>query len=163
MKYQLKEKVWSWTDTYRILDAAGHEVLSVHGKFFSWGKDLTVLDSCGMEVARIKQKLLTLLPRFQLFRDGQMFAEIVKEFSWFKAKFTLDVPGPNDYEISGDFWDYEYKFRRRGRIVATVSKAFWSWGDTYGVDILDGEDDISILCTAVVIDLVCHEDKNHGD
>ena len=161
MRYQLKEKVWSWTDAYRILDATGHEALSVHGKFFSWGKDLTVLDAHGNEVARIKQKLMSLLPRFQLYRNEQMFAEIIKEFSWFKSKFTLDVPGPNDYEISGDFWDYEYEFKRRGRVVASVSKAFWAWGDTYGVDIINGEDDISILSTVVVIDLVCHEDKSN--
>ena len=160
MRYQLKQKIWSLTDTYRILDQANHEVLSVHGKIFSWGKDLTVRDSNGAEVARIKQTLLSLLPRFRLYRNGQMFAEILKEFSWLKAKFTLDVPGPNDYEISGDFWDYEYQFNRQGRVVASVSKAFWSWGDTYGVDIVAGEDDVSILSTVVVIDLVCHEARN---
>jgi uncharacterized protein YxjI len=35
-----------------------------------------------------------------------------------------------------------------------VSKRFFAFSDTYGVDIVDGEDDITILATAVVIDLV---------
>lgn len=60
--------------------------------------------------------------------------------SWFKAKFKLDVPGPNDYEITGDFWDHEYEFLRGGDTVATVSKKHWSWADTYGVDIVADED-----------------------
>ena len=56
--------------------------------------------------------------------------------------------------MTGDFWDHEYQFVRSGRTVAHVSKEFFSWSDTYGVDIADGEDDITILATAVVIDLV---------
>jgi uncharacterized protein YxjI len=40
-----------------------------------------------------------------------------------------------------------------------VSKAFFSFGDTYGIDIVPGEDDISILATVVVIDLVCHDEN----
>ena len=47
---------------------------------------------------------------------------------------------------------------RQGREVARVSKAYFSWSDTYGIDIDDDEDDITILATAVVIDLVCHDD-----
>jgi len=159
MKYQLKEKVWSLGDTYRILGDTGLEVLSVKGKFFAWGKDLMVRDVRGTEVARIKQKMMSLTPRFQLYRNDELYAEIIKEFSWFQSSFTLDVPGPNDYEISGNFWNYEYSFQRQGQLVASVSKAHWTWSDTYGVDIIDGEDDISILSTVVVIDLVCHDGK----
>ena len=66
------------------------------------------------------------------------------------------MPGPNDYEVTGSFFDMEYSFKRRGREVARVSKTYFSWSDTYGVEIDEGEDDISILATAAVIDLVCH-------
>ena len=47
-----------------------------------------------------------------------------------------------------------------GREVAVVSKDHWSWTDSYGVDIVDGEDDVSILCAAIVIDQVLHDEKN---
>ena len=75
---------------------------------------------------------------------------------------TIDVPGPNDYTISGSFWEHEYAFERGGAIVAHVSKELSSWTDTYGIDVVDGEDDVAILATCVVIDLVCHEEKNSG-
>ena len=55
-----------------------------------------------------------------------MLFSITKEFTWFKSKFTLDVPGPNDYIITGSFWEHEYHFERQGMTVATVSKKFWS-------------------------------------
>jgi uncharacterized protein YxjI len=43
--------------------------------------------------------------------------------------------------------------------VAEVSKRWFSWSDTYGVDIAQGEDDVLLLASSVVIDMVCHDDK----
>ena len=62
--------------------------------------------------------------------------------------------------FTGSFWAHEYDFTRSGRTVATVSKKRWSWTDSYGIDIIDNEDDVSILCTVVVIDLVCHDKED---
>jgi len=41
-----------------------------------------------------------------------------------------------------------------------VSKQFFSFQDVYGVDIVDDEDDVSILCTAIIIDQVLHDERN---
>jgi uncharacterized protein YxjI len=43
--------------------------------------------------------------------------------------------------------------------VATVSKRWVAWADTYGVDIAAGEDDVLILASTVVIDMICHGEK----
>ena len=40
-----------------------------------------------------------------------------------------------------------------------MSKAAWAWTDSYGIDIVEGEDDVSILCAAIVIDQVLHDGK----
>jgi uncharacterized protein YxjI len=161
MRYQLKQKIWSWGNDFLINDSNSKPVFLVDGQVFSWGNKLSFQDMQQNELAFISQKLLTFMPKYEIHRNGNLFAEIVKEFSWFQSKFTLDVPGPNDYEIDGSFWEYEYRFTRGGRTVASVSKAYWSWSDTYGVDIIDGEDDVSFLATVVVIDLVCHNDKKN--
>jgi uncharacterized protein YxjI len=57
----------------------------------------------------------------------------------------------------------EYTFTRSGGQVAEVSKRWFAFSDTYGVDIADGEDDVLILASAVVIDLVAHPDKQAND
>lgn len=160
MRYVIKEKFWSWGDDFFIQDANQNNVFFVDGIAFSWGNKLSFQDLQGNELAFISQKLLSWKPRYQIFRNGQMFAEVIKEFSWFTKEFTLDVPGPNDYSISGSFWQHEYAFTRGGRRVASVSKSYFSWTDTYGIDIIDGEDDISILCAAIVIDQVLHDEKS---
>ena len=46
-------------------------------------------------------------------------------------------------------------------MVAVASKQFFSWTDTYGVDIENGEDDVLILASAVVIDMVLAASHQH--
>lgn len=157
MLYQVKQKIWAWSEGFKILDQNGDLAYVVNGKPFSWGENLSFQDIYGSEVAVIVQKLLSFQPSYEIYKNGFLFAQVIKEFSWFNTKFTLDVPGPNDYKVTGSFWEYEYEFSREGRTVAQISKSFWSLSDTYGVSIVSGEDDISILCAVIVIDLVCHE------
>jgi uncharacterized protein YxjI len=156
-----KEEFWSWGNDFTITDEKGIGRFRVDGQAFSWGDKLSLQDMQGNELAFISQKLLSLRPCYQILIKGSVFAEVVKEFSWFDQKFTLDVPGPNDYEIDGSFWQHEFEFNRSGRRVASVSKDYWGWTDSYGVNIVDGEDDVSILCCCIVIDQVLHDgDKN---
>jgi uncharacterized protein YxjI len=159
----MKQKFWSWGDDFTIKDEDGRNAFFIDGKAFSWGNKLSFQDMDGHELLYISQKLLSWKPTYELYYRGDLYAKVIKEFSWFKQKFKLDVPGPNDYTITGSFWNHEYFFERGGGTVATVSKEFWSWSDTYGIDIVRGEDDVIILATCVVIDLVCHDDDNDDD
>lgn len=160
MRYVMRQRFWSWGDDYRIRDASGNEVYFVDGKVFSWGDKLSFQDPSGHELAFIRQKLLNWGPTYHIEKDGRVLAEVRKHlFTLFRCKFTVDVPGPDDLEASGDLLDHEYTFRRHGRVVAEVSKRWFSWTDTYGVDIADGEDDLLILASAVIIDLVCHDEQ----
>ncbi len=161
MRYMIKEKFWSWGDDFHVSDSNGEPVFFVDGEAFSWGDKLSFQDLEGNELAYISQKLLSWNPKYELFKDGDLFAEVRKEFSWFSKEFTLDVPGPNDYSITGSFWRHDYSFERSGNTVATISKSNWAWTDTYGIDIADGEDDVAILCACIVIDQVLHDEKKN--
>lgn len=160
MKYVIKEKFWSWGNDFHIYNTSQEPVFFVDGVAFSWGNKLSFQDLNGNELAFISQKLLTWKPCYEINRRGRKFAEVIKEFSWFKQSFTLDVPGPNDYTVTGSFWAHDYEFIRQGKVVARVNKTLWTWQDTYGIDIHPEEDDVAILCTAIVIDQVLHDQKN---
>ena len=164
MRYVLKQKLLSWGDDYYIRDDQGREVYFVDGKAFSLGGQLSFRDLEGNELAFIRQKLLKLSPTYEIHRGGKLAAVVKKElFALLHHRFTVDVPGPDDLEAKGDFLDHEYVFRRGGRDVATVSKRWFALGDTYGIDIAEGEDDVLILASAVVVDQACHRDdgKRH--
>ena len=158
MVFKVKEKFWSFGNDFSIYDQAGNDVYHVKGKAFSWGDKLSFQDMRGNELAFISQKLLSFNPRYQIIKNGKVFAEVLKEWSWFKQKFTLDVPGPNDYNIEGSFWKHEFQFTRQGKVVAEISKNMWNWTDAYGVKIIDGEDNVSILCACIVIDQVLYDE-----
>ena len=163
MRYVLKQKFWSWGDDFTIKGPDGQDVFFVDGKAFSWGDKLSFQDMSGKELAFILQKLLAWGPTYEIEVHDRLVAVVKKQlFTLFRCKFTVDVPGPDDLEAQGDFLDHEYGFERQGREVAGVSKRWFSWTDTYGVDIAEGEDDVLILASAVVIDMVCHqESKRH--
>jgi uncharacterized protein YxjI len=113
----------------------------------------------GQELAFIHQKLLAWGPTYEIYRDNGLFAAVKKElFTFFNCRFTVDVPGPDDLEAKGNFTDHEYEFWRHSGLRATVSKQWFAWTDTYGVEIAEGEDDILILASTVVIDMACHGD-----
>lgn len=161
MRYVMKQKLLSWGDDFHIRDEEGRELFYVDGKGFSLGNQLAFKDPQGHELAYIKQKLLAWGPTYEVFRDGALAATVKKElFAFFHHRFEVDVPGPDDLEAEGDFMDQEYTFRRGDRVVATVSRRWFSFSDTYGIEVADGEDDVLILASAVVIDQICHGDNN---
>jgi uncharacterized protein YxjI len=162
MRYVMKEKMFAFGDDFTIQDETGRDVYFVDGKAFSFGDQLSFQDMQGNELAYIKQKMFAWGKTYEVFRTGTLAAVVKKEmFTLFKCRFTVDVPGPDDLEAHGDFLDHEYEFSRGGRTVAAVSKRWFSWTDTYGNDVLEGEDPVLILASAIVVDQACHPDKKH--
>jgi uncharacterized protein YxjI len=160
MRYQMRQKLFSWGDDFTIQTGDGQDAFFVDGKAFTIGNQLSFQDMRGNELAYIRQKLLAWGPTYELFRNGELAAVVKKQlFTLFHCVFTIDVPGPNDLTAEGDFTDHEYTVSRGGRAVASVSKQWFSWADSYGVDIADGEDAVLILASTVVIDMACHPDS----
>lgn len=160
MRYIMKQKLFCWGDDFAIKNEAGQDAFFVDGKALSFGNKLSFQDMQRNELAFIQQKVLSWGPTYEIYRSGGLFAVVKKElFSFFKCRFTIDIPGPNDYEAQGDFMDMEYTFSRQGQTVTQVSKRWFAWSDTYGVDVAAGQDDVLILASTVVIDMVCHADN----
>jgi uncharacterized protein YxjI len=163
MRYVMKQKLFCWGDDFTIKDDTGTDRFFVDGKAFSLGKQLSFQDMEGQELAFIRQKLLAWGPTYEIYRDNELLAVVKKElFTFFRCRFTMDVPGPDDLEARGDFTDHEYELWRQSGLRATVSKQWFAWSDTYGVDIAEEEDDILILAGTFVIDMACHGDRQQS-
>ena len=160
MRYVMRQKLLSLADNFTIKNEQEQDVFLVKGKVFSFGDKLSFQDLAGTELVFIDQRLLNWSPTYELWKGDKLLAVVKRElFSFIHHRFTVDVPGPNDLEAEGDFLDHEYTISRGGSVVATVSKRWFSWADTYGIEIADGEDDVLVLATAVVVDMVCHDDS----
>jgi uncharacterized protein YxjI len=160
MRYLMRQKLLAFGDDYTIKNDAGDDVFYVDGRALSIGDKLSFQSMDGRELAFIRQRLLALGKTYDIERAGRTTTVHKEMFTFFSCKFTIDVPGPNDLEAKGDLVDHEYNIQDSGgQVIAQVSKRWFRFTDTYGVDIAPGQDDVLILATAVVIDLCCHPDK----
>lgn len=160
MRYVMQEHLLSWGDDFTIKDTDGRDAYHVDGKAFSFGDKLSFQDMAGNELVKIEQKLLSFGPQYEIIRGGTTVAVVKKHlFTLLRARFTVDVPGPDDLEATGNFLAHDYTFERGGREVARASKKWVSLRDTYAIEIDEQEDAVLILAAAVVIDLVSHPDN----
>jgi len=158
----MKQKVFSLRDNFTIMSEDERDIYKVIEKGSFFGKKLSLTDMNGNELLFISQRTFFWNPTFEISRDGQVTAEVSKEFSWFKNKLVLSMVGPKEYNVTGTYWAGTYTFQNNGHVVAQVSKNKWSLSDTYGIDIEGGESDEIILATCIVIDLLFHNTSSTG-
>lgn len=161
MRYAIKQKFFSFGDNFTIKDENGYDCYQVKGKVFSFGDKLRIYDMSGNELIYIEQKLFRFLPEYNIYYMGQLYATVKKEFSFLRPKFQIHGVHA-DYRAEGNVWAMDFSVLRNERQVAQVSKRWFSWSDTYGVDISDEEDPVFILALVIVIDQVLH-DNNHNN
>ncbi len=159
MRYMMKQKMFSFGDDFKIQDEQGREVYFVDGKALSIGSKLAFKDMQGNELAFIKQKVMSFKPTFEIYKQGNLHATVKKEFTFFKKKFTIAIPGQQDMEAKGNFIDYEYEINKGGKWAGKISRRALTLTDTYAVDIADDEDQITVLATTVAIDMINAQDK----
>ncbi len=151
MKLYIKQKVFSWKDKFKVFDEYGREKYCIEGELISLGKKLHVYNLHEREVAFIAQKVFSFLPRYFVYVDGTEIAEIVKQFSLFRPKYTIDGLG---WEINGDFFAHDYQITQRGKRIVTINKQWMTWGDCYELDIENDCDEIVALGVVLAIDCV---------
>jgi uncharacterized protein YxjI len=162
VRYIIKERFFALGQDSDILDESGQPAFHVDGKVFTLRDLLIVQNLAGQEVARVHRKLLAFRPTYEVAVGGQEAAEVRQHlFSPFRDKFTIDVPGPDDLEMTGSLLEHDFTIRRGDQLVATVSKAWLTLRDTYGVDIAPGENDVLILACVLALDLA--EDRERDD
>ena len=149
MKLLIKQRFFSWFDSYDIYDEKGNTVFTVEGKL-SWGHCLHILNASGTHVGTVQEKVLTFLPKFELYIGQQCVGEIKKELTLLRPRFEVTGCG---WQLDGDFleWDYEIQ-GQRGEPVAKISKEIFNWTDTYVIDILNPADTLLALMVVLAID-----------
>jgi uncharacterized protein YxjI len=152
--YVIRERMFRMGEDSDITDEAGQPVLHVDGKVMSLHNRLVLRDPAGREVGQVHRKLAALRPTYEITLGGKDVAEVRRHlFTPFGERFTIDVPGPSDMEISGDLFSHEFTIERDGQTVATISKCWLSMTASYTVEIAPSEDDVLILASVLALDL----------
>ena len=158
MKLYIKQKVFTWGDQFAVKDPLGNDRYFVEGEIFTFGKKLHIYDAQNRERAYIEQELLTWMPRYTVYTNGVQIAQVKRELAFFCHKYLIEGPG---WDVDGDFFAHEYRISKAGRTIATISKEWMTWGDSYELDIADGIDEITALAVVLAIDAVMESQNNN--
>ena len=163
MRYHLRERAWSLTEAFLVRDDAGNPVFEIRGRFFHIGDDLVIYDVySGQELVHIKQSILSLMPRYQIYRNGQHWAEIHEQFHLFGERFKVQGENGMVFHIDGDVWQWNFRISDAyNNVLGYVGRQFSIFRDSYAVDVAQGVDVPFIIALAVVLEMVRdhHEDK----
>ncbi len=149
MKLLFKQRFFSWFDSYDIYDENGDTIYTVEGQL-AWGHCLKIFDPAGNELGTVKQRVLTFLPKFELFLGDSYLGCIYKEFSLFVPRFSIDC---NGWQVDGSFMEWDYQILDgRGNEVAAISKELFRLTDTYVIDVHDPRNALCALMVVLAID-----------
>lgn len=147
----IKQKVFSLSGKFTVKDQQERDVYFVEGSFMQIPKTYSIRNTAKEEVALITKKLFSFLPKFFVEVKGQEVVTITKEFSFFKARYTIDAAG---IEVEGNWWDMNFQVYQHGEVVGKVSKEWFTWGDSYKVQVLKEEMETIMIALVVAIDCV---------
>ena len=149
MKLIYRERILSWFDSSDIYDENGNTVYTIKGRLH-WGHKFEIFDRNENSVAEIVQEILTLMPRFAIYKDGEYIGCVSKNFTLFSHSFSVDF---KDWSIDGDVLAWDFTARDGdGETVFTASKQFFEFTDKYVLDIPDEKNALYAVLVMTAID-----------
>ena len=135
MQLYLKQRIFTWFDSFDIYHEDGSVAYTVQGQL-SWGHKLEVQDDEGRYLGMVRQRALTFLPQFEMYRGDEYLGCIYREFTILRSTFTLDFLG---WSADGDMlgWDYELRDGHVNLYAAHDVARYGRWFDDYPMNYSD--------------------------
>ncbi len=150
MELLIKQRVFSWTDSYDVYDETGAARYFVKAEFFSFGHQIHIYDKrTGEKLGSVRQRLFTLLPTFELIMDGRSVGLIRKKFTIFSQNYEVEYRG---WDVEGDFLGWDYRVMQGSMEIMSISKQWLSWGDTYNLRYQNPANEFPGLLLVIAID-----------
>ncbi|MHA1612425.1 MAG: LURP-one-related/scramblase family protein [Promethearchaeota archaeon] len=174
-EFLIKEQIFTLNERMEIMDPSSQAILGYFkSKFFTLPKKYWLTYPDDRPLIGIEKQIFTFLPKFDFFEaqpnenlsSNRLLGTLEKKFSFFTPKYYFKAPnGAIMYEIQGNLWERSFQVFQQGRIVAEISKKFWSWSDTYGIRIDPNRNDqeaMVLLTMVVVLDYIADQQKQHN-
>lgn len=149
MKIYFKQRIFSWLDSYEIYDENNNIIYIVKGEI-AFGHCLRIYNSDKKEVGCVKERILSILPRFDLYSANEYLGSVKKEFKLFSNDYIIDFC---NWHVNGDYlgWDYEIT-DEYNNIIARISKELFHMSDQYVIDVKYPSDILNALMLVLAID-----------
>lgn len=150
MRLYIRQRIFSWTDSYGVYDETGEPRYEVRADLLSLTHRIRVFDKrTGQQLGAIQQKLLTLLPTFEIEINGRIMGTIRKKFTIFTQDYQVDYRG---WEVEGNFLGWEYRVLDGNVEVMSISKDVFRWSDCYELQYANPANEMPGLLLVLAID-----------
>jgi uncharacterized protein YxjI len=159
-RYQMRERLISIGDDYNIENEHGQRAFHIDGKALRLRHTLKFQDAQGRDIYTIQERVLRVRDSMAIDRDGQKVAEVNKALiTPLRDRLTVNIEHGTDMTVQGNILDHEYEITQGSRMpIATVSKRWFRVRDSYGVEVMPGQDDALLLAITACIDAMMHHD-----
>lgn len=157
-RYRMRQNLVSFGDDFWIENEQGEKMFEVNGKALRMRKTLIFRDVTGKELCTIQERMIDIRKTMSIEGpDGRILATVTRAMlRLLRDHFTVNITGGPDIEIQGSVIDHEYEFEQGGHKIARISKQWFHFADSYGVEIESGENDMLILAATVAVDMIAH-------
>lgn len=158
MQLMIRQRIFSWTDSYDVYDETGEARYEVSAEWLAFGHQIHVYDKrSGRELGSIHEKLFTFLPEFEIVIGGQVVGTIQKELSLFTPRYHVDYRG---WDVEGDLMGWDYRVMSGNTEIMSISKEIFNWSDTYVLRYSNPANEMPGLLLVIAIDAVnCSKKK----
>lgn len=157
MKYYIKQSVFTISEKFSVVDEQGRDAFFVEGSFFKYPKEFKIYDHNGNPAAHIVKQPLRFMSHFDITTD-KVKLTIRNNFTVFKRSISM-VGG--SWTLTGDIWGYNYGVIHGNTPILNIRKKWFSWGDSYELDIIDSDDAALCIAIVIVIDKLIEESQNN--
>ncbi len=161
MKLYLKQKVFKFLDHYDVYDEEQNVIFTVNQKFRFLGFHADVSAKEGFSSFVIDKEVFRFLPKYILtFEDGEQII-LNFRFSFIQRKIDVESTFGNLF-VRGNYWDLNFDVLKEEEVIATISKKWLTWGDTYEIDVYDKKYASEVLGIVIAIDSQKDIERNQG-
>jgi len=152
-RYQMREKLFAIGDDFWIETDGGERAFKVNGKALRVRSTFILESPSGEELFKIQEKKLHIRDTMEIERDGDTVATIKKALiTPLRDRFSIELEDGGELSAKGNIVDHEFEIERDGHKVAEISKRWFRVRETYGIEVVSGENDALILAAVVCID-----------
>jgi uncharacterized protein YxjI len=157
-RYQMTQHMDVIGGDFWIEDEQGKSLFKVHVNAQHAFKTLIFSDAQDRMLCQIHGHVLAVEDSLEIEApNGEPYGMVRNVLiSPVRERWTIQRRDETDLEIKGNILDHEYRIEQAQSRVAAISKQWFGVGNSYGVEVGPGQEDILILAATVAIDMMAH-------
>ena len=145
----MKQEYVSKQEKILVKDEYGKDLYLITGKWGRVGDRISLYSMDGSLLIEVKQTVLSLLPKFDIYIQGKKYGSITKHRNLAGLYFKVT---PLNWLVTGDFYNHYYTAYCKEQLIMELNKAYTSAGDYYMLFVPEIQHAPLCLCIALIVD-----------